>query len=157
MKKIINKEIELNLSFSLTHLQAISPISNGIYRMDDPVFAFCLPIFQWIDKEVVASNLAKIVEYFCQKSIPHSIFWTFGTHSNKNLVKIFIFPRYKLTDKISSSFNAAFCELTGFVPIGGMKLNGFTMSYIVFKEFLFNLIDLNGFFKKFRQIIRNIL
>lgn len=103
--------------------------------MDYPVFAFCLPIFQWIDKGVVASKVTKIVEYFFLKSIPHSIFWTFGTHSNQNIVKVFIFPRYKLTDKLSSSFNAAFCELTGFVPIGGMTLNGFFIFYI---GFLFN-------------------
>ncbi|XP_055303240.1 GDP-D-glucose phosphorylase 1 [Sitodiplosis mosellana] len=96
----------------------ITPISDDIYRMDFPAFALCLPIFHWRDKGVIASKISKIVEYFRQESIPHNIFWTYGTHSNQNLVKVFIFPRNRLTDKISSSFNAAFCELTGFVPIG---------------------------------------
>lgn len=87
--------------------------------LDFPAFAFCLPVFNWTVKEVVVSNIFKITEFFCIKSIPHNIFWTWSSHSDQKLVKIFIFPRNNLTDKVLSSFNVAFCELTGYVPVGG--------------------------------------
>lgn len=108
------------LSVIFLHLQEITKISDNIYTIDFPAFAICLPVFQWSDRCIVAGNLMKIVEYFCKNSIPHNIFWTLGTHnSERNLVKIFIFPRANLSDKHLATFNIAFCELAGFVPVGG--------------------------------------
>lgn len=61
----------------------------------------------------------RMVDLFCRKSIPHNLFWTWGTHLGQHLVKIFIFPRRRFADKIQSAYNVAFCELVGYVPVGG--------------------------------------
>lgn len=87
--------------------------------MDFPAFALCLPIFTWTDSGIVASKVLKIVDYFCTKSIPHNLFWTLGTHSDQQTVRIYIFPRNNMTDKNSNSFNVALCELGGYFPVGG--------------------------------------
>lgn len=91
----------------------------NLYGLNFPTFGFCLPVFRWSDKERIATMVHKIVELFCIKSVPHNIFWTWGTHHDQHLVKIFIFPRSRFADKVQSAFNVAFCELVGYVPVGG--------------------------------------
>lgn len=93
----------------------------NIYKLDRkyPAMGFCLLLMQHTDKQSIANDLLKMIEYFSIKSIPHNIIWTFGTLFNREIIKIYIFPRYQLSDKQQSQFNIAFCELMGYVPVGG--------------------------------------
>lgn len=98
----------------------IHQMCGNLYGLKFPAFAFCLPVFRWSDKEKIATMVHKIVQLFCIQSIPHNIFWTWGTHHGQHhVVKIFIFPRSRFADKVQSAFNVAFCELVGYVPVGG--------------------------------------
>lgn len=87
--------------------------------MDYPTFAFCLPVLQWKERTIVANKVMKIVDYFCAASIPHNMFWTFGTHAGQSALKIFVFPRSQAADKNKITFNVGFCELSGYAPVGG--------------------------------------
>lgn len=72
-------------------------------------------------KEEILDDIAKLIEYFCAKCLPHNIFCTKenSKDDNGNVVKVFVFPRDKMEDvKEFNSFNIAFCELSGYIPIG---------------------------------------
>lgn len=109
----------------------------NLYGLNCPSFAFCVPVFHWSDKERIAKLIHKIVELFCEKAIPHNLFWTWGTHRDQHLVKIFIFPRSRFTDKTQREFNIAFCELVGYVPVGGeFEMLRFTFVYLIWSNFV---------------------
>ncbi|XP_031639769.1 GDP-D-glucose phosphorylase 1 [Contarinia nasturtii] len=100
----------------------IIEMSDNVFKIEFPTFAMCMPVFHWTDREAVANKFMKIITYFCEKSIPHNIFITHGRHRDTNLVKIFIFPRSSMSDKHVASFNIAFCELVGYVPVGDVDV-----------------------------------
>lgn len=79
------------------------------------------------DKDEILDDIAKLIEYFCATSLPHNIFCTKGNSSNDgygNVVKVFVFPRGNMHEvKEFSSFNIAFCELSGYIPTGSKLHN----------------------------------
>lgn len=96
---------------------------SNLHKIEDanfPVKGFCL-----ISNDVKndAIKLHKLVEYCCQKTIPHNMFFT---KSPANELRVFFYPRTLGNfgaDKIYSSFlNVAFCELSGYIPIGDEEL-----------------------------------
>jgi GDP-D-glucose phosphorylase len=96
----------------------------NFYLINDkrlPTRGFCL-LLSNID--VDSKKLYKLVEFCCQMTIPHNMFFTKSRTSDET--RIFFFPRTKKAfgeDKIYSSFlNVAFCELAGYIPIGDEKL-----------------------------------
>jgi hypothetical protein len=102
----------------------LKKIASNLYKTDDPnypVKAFCLVVN---DTKTDASKLFKLVEYCCQKTIPHNLFFTKPRDSDE--IRVFFFPRSQGSfgaDKIYSTFlNVAFCELSGYIPIGDEEL-----------------------------------
>lgn len=75
------------------------------------------------DEKTDALKLQKLVDYCCQKTIPHNIFFT---RSRTDELRVFFFPRTLGNfgaEKLYTSFlNVAFCELSGYVPIGDEDL-----------------------------------
>lgn len=71
-----------------------------------------------------AFALCKLIEYCCQKNIPHNLFVT--RRSKFDEICIFLFPRHVANfgvDKVyTSHLNVAFCELSGYIPIGDEEL-----------------------------------
>lgn len=97
----------------------------NVYRLgtDFPVISFCFMIQPNNDVSTnsISSDIIKMVEYFCDNGIPHNLFWTFAPYGDRQVIKIFVYPRAHMTDKISSEFNLAFCELSGYVSTGGRE------------------------------------
>lgn len=94
-----------------------------MYKINDPSLpakAFCLVAN---DEKTDALKLQKLVDYCCQKTIPHNIFFT---RSRTDELRVFFFPRTLGNfgaEKLYTSFlNVAFCELSGYVPIGDEDL-----------------------------------
>lgn len=95
-------------------------IAENLYKINNEKFAikaFCL-ILKDITKD--ARKLHEMVKLCCDKIIPHNLFFT--KSKNLNEIRIFFFPRHLSNfgaDKVfSSHLNIAFCELSGFIPIG---------------------------------------
>lgn len=117
---------------------------DNFYSINDerlPARGFCLLLN---DIDLDAQKLFKLVEFCCQQTIPHNMFFTKSHTSNET--RIFLFPRSMKsfgTDKIYSSFlNVAFCELAGYIPIGD--------------EELFKSINESYILERFSQEIQNI-
>lgn len=83
-----------------------------------PAHAYCFHIPCSEDAERIVDDVYRIIEYFWSKNVPHNLFWTFGAVDGRQLLKIFIFPRMQMHDKINASLNVAFCELSGYVTVG---------------------------------------
>lgn len=68
-------------------------------------------------------KLQKLVDYCCEKTIPHNIFFT---KSHTGELRVFFFPRtlgnFGALKLYTSFLNVAFCELSGYVPIGDEEL-----------------------------------
>lgn len=63
----------------------------------------------------------RLIGFLCKREIAHNILITRGVwpESESNEARVFVFPRLdKSGDKHFGSFNVAFCELAGFVPVG---------------------------------------
>lgn len=123
--------------------QDLKQIASNLYKLHDPglpVKAFCLISN---DVETDALKLQKLVDYCCQKTIPHNIFFT---KSRSNELRVFFFPRTLGNfgaEKLYTSFlNVAFCELSGYVPIGD--------------EELYETIDESYILERFSQEIQDI-
>lgn len=76
----------------------------------------------------------KLVDYCCRKTIPHNMFFTKSRASDD--IRVFFFPRTMGNfgaDKLYTSFlNVAFCELSGYIPIGDEDLfDTISESYIL--------------------------
>ena len=94
-------------------------LHGNIYKLDIkyPARGFCF-VLQKGDRNVeeMSNNAFRLVNYLCQNAIPHNIFVTFDNSYN---LRIYVFPRErKFEEKELSGFNIAFCELSGFVPVG---------------------------------------
>lgn len=83
-----------------------------------PAHAYCFHIPSSDDTVRIVDDVYRLIEYFWLKIVPHNLFWTFGAVDGRQLLKIFIFPRMRMQDKMSASLNVAFCELSGYVVVG---------------------------------------
>lgn len=69
----------------------------------------------------VAADAMRLVRFLCEREIAHNVLITRGRwpESEADEARIFVFPRKRLSGaKEFGSFNVAFCELAGFVPVG---------------------------------------
>lgn len=86
----------------------------------------------------------RLVDYCCKKTIPHNMFFTRSKASDD--IRVFFFPRTLGNfgaDKLYTSFlNVAFCELSGYIPIGD--------------EALFDTISESYILDRFNQEIQDI-
>lgn len=94
-----------------------------MYKIDDPKYpvkGFCLISN---DAKSDALKLHKLIELCCEKVIPHNIFFT---RSGTGELRIFFLPRTLGNfgaEKLYTSFlNVAFCEMSGYIPIGDEEL-----------------------------------
>lgn len=89
------------------------PITGFCYRITDP---------NHIASEV--ANICKLVDYMCRHNVPHNLFLTFEniaeeSHVAPTVLRCFVWPRDKLrANKEVAPMNVAFCELSGYVPVG---------------------------------------
>lgn len=97
------------------------------------------------DTKTDALKLHKLVEYCCEKTIPHNIFFT---RSKTNELRVFFFPRtlgnFGADKLYTTLLNVAFCELSGYIPIGDEELyETIVESYIVdrFNQEIQNICD----------------
>lgn len=117
-------------------------MASNLYRSTE-IPAFCL-VSRDIKSDV--EKLYKLVQYCCDKVIPHNIFFT----KSKDLkeTRIFFYPRFLSNfgaNKVfSSHLNVAFCELSGYLSIGDDELfEKVDESYVVdrFKEEVGTICD----------------
>lgn len=80
---------------------------------------YCFLVQNCTKTDEVCSDVMVLVEFFCQNQIPHNLFISYEKTDNSEIIKIFVYPREEMcTAKEFSSFNIAFCELSGYVPVG---------------------------------------
>lgn len=117
----------------------------NFYKVDDPKYpvkTFCLIAN---DTKVDAQKLHKIVQYCCAKTIPHNFFFT---KSQSNELRAFFYPRtmgnFGAHKMYTNFLNVAFCELSGYVPIGDEELfEEINQDYVLarFNEEIQNVCD----------------
>lgn len=94
----------------------------NVHAVDEsyPAHAYCFHISSdGDDTERVVNDVYRLIEFFWARIVPHNLFWTFGAVDGRQVLKIFIFPRMEMHDKMSASLNVAFCELSGYVIVAG--------------------------------------
>lgn len=133
-------------------------IASNLYKVSDPsllVKAFCLVSN---DAKTDAIKLQNLVEYCCQKTIPHNIFFT---KSKSNELRVFFFPRTLGNfgaDKAYTTFlNVAFCELSGYVPIGDEELFDTIKESYILERFNQEIQDICDTIESdFAEIVKNV-
>lgn len=70
--------------------------------------------------EVILDDIFKLITFFLKENVPHNIFFTFGSFNGKEALRIYIFPRENRQEAKDTNFNIAFCELSGYVPVGSL-------------------------------------
>lgn len=95
------------------------------------------------DSKSDAEKLQKLVQYCCEKTIPHNFFFT---KSHNGELRAFFYPRtmgnFGAHKMYSNFLNVAFCELSGYIPIGD--------------EELFEEINENYVLDRFNEEIQNV-
>jgi hypothetical protein len=134
-------------------------LTKNIYVLDDkyPAKGYCFPLFDKTQINDVANDVFVLIAFLnkCQKA--HNVVFTYAasqddnnvtttmstimsttrcltsTESDENILKIFVFPRDMCCmNKEICNFNVAFCEICGYVPVGGEYINnGFKMLFHV--------------------------
>lgn len=115
-------------------MQELVHLVDNFYKIDyekSSINGFCM-ILKDIKSDV--EKLHKLVQYCCDKVIPHNFFFTKSRDMKE--IRVFFFPRYlnnfNACKVFSTHLNVAFCELSGFVPIGDDELYAtITETYIV--------------------------
>ncbi|CRK95274.1 CLUMA_CG008699, isoform A [Clunio marinus] len=120
-------------------------VASNLFKINDskfPVKGFCM-----IAKETKsdAEKLSRIIEYCCANKVPHNMFFTKSRMSDD--IRIFFYPRmlgnFGAEKVYTSLLNVAFCELSGYIPIGD--------------ENLYETINENYIIDRFNQEIQNII
>lgn len=95
-----------------------------MYVVDEsyPAHAYCFHIPNINDTVPIVDDVYRLIQHFWSKVVPHNLFWTFGGVDGCEHLKLFIFPRMQMHDKISASLNVAFCELSGYVAVGSESM-----------------------------------
>lgn len=106
--------------------------------------AFC---FRFVQSEsaIVVENVHKLVEYMCQHNVPHNVFMTLEVadvasssegQPKTPYLRLFIWLRENLhANKAVAPFNIAFCELSGYVPVG-CKFGSVHVTFLFFFLYL---------------------
>lgn len=137
--------------------QDLIQVVDNLYKVDFnkfPIHAFCLIIK---DIKTDALRLQKLIDFCCDKNIPHNLMFT---RNKSNEIRVFLFPHQKSNfgaDKVfTSHLNIAFCELSGFIPIGDEELyESISESYVLsrFNDEIGNICD--DIEKDFKNILLN--
>lgn len=94
----------------------------SVHRLSDeyPVQAYCFIIANTEETKATCADVYKLVSHLCDQNIPHNVFFTGGTfNAASNVIRVFVFPRKNICEsKQFVPFNIAFCELSGYVPVG---------------------------------------
>jgi GDP-D-glucose phosphorylase len=133
-------------AFNLTHffhsrelshliLQELTQLADNFYKIDHQkylIHGFCLIVR---DLRSDVETLYKFVQYCCDKVIPHNIFFTKSSKDGSEM-RVFFFPRqldnFGTLKLYSTHLNVAFCELSGFIPIGDDELyESITEAYVL--------------------------
>lgn len=156
-------------------MQNLVSLTNNVYKIDENfgIPGYCFLIFDKINVELILNDIFKLIEFFLKENVPHNIFFTLGSFNGKDVLRIYIFPRENLHEVKDTNFNIAFCELSGYVPVGSLYfyytpfdsnkfLSIFPGDEIYDKlteEFILDKIQENigNVYKKFDEIISQLL
>lgn len=103
-------------------------------------YCFCIPS-NGDDATRIVDDVYRLIEYFWLKIVPHNLLWTFGSIEGCEYLKIFIFPRMEMSEKPTGTWNMAFCELSGYITVGGkckIQRAAFDASFVWWTESLAN-------------------
>lgn len=109
-------------------------VVSNLFKIDDPKYSvqgYCL-ISK--DPKSDAKKLNKLIQYCCEKTIPHNFFFTKSKTPGET--RAFFFVRtvgnFGVDKMLASYLQIGFCELAGYIPIGDEKLyESIDESYIV--------------------------
>lgn len=112
----------------------------NLFEIDElyPAIGFCFPLTNINELNDISDDIFKLIQFLCNNNIPHNLFITYGKQNanviagggdtigndddnnrNNEIIKIFIYPRENACKiKTFHSFNIAFCELSGYIPVG---------------------------------------
>lgn len=110
-----------NLFFFKFGIQNVHHLVGNIFKLNKnaaPANGYSLHVTNYNEKNQISEDLFKLIEHCCNKMMPYNVFWTFGKWTDQEILKIFIFPRKQMSTKFQNVFNVAFCELSGYVPVG---------------------------------------
>lgn len=119
-------------------------VASNLFKISDPKYSvqgFCL-----ISKEpkTDAKKLHKLIQYCCEKTIPHNFFFTKSQTPGET--RAFFFVRtvgnFGVDKMLASYLQIGFCELAGYIPIGD--------------EELYESIDENYIINRFKQEIEDV-
>lgn len=100
-------------------------LASNLYKIEDPRFSvqgYCLIASD--DTSTDALKLFKLIEYCCQKVIPHNFFFTKSQTPGET--RVFFFTRtignFGVDKLLATYLQIGFCELAGYIPIGDEEL-----------------------------------
>lgn len=101
---------------------------------ESPTEAVCFVFSPKDDDEMVSERINvihRLTEWLCNNNLPHNIFITQQQKSDN--VRLFVFVREKYcVNKNANAFNIGFCEIVGFIPLGGKYTKQFISPYALF-------------------------
>lgn len=105
---------------------ALKHLRGPLYQLDGdrPVDAFAFRLQNMTNLSRLGADVMRLVSFLCDRDIPHNLFFTLGNNDDGGeLLRIVVFPKAQTSAaKEFSSFNIAFCELSGYVPLGSAVL-----------------------------------
>ncbi|XP_055617180.1 GDP-D-glucose phosphorylase 1 [Toxorhynchites rutilus septentrionalis] len=90
-----------------------------LYRLDwdHPAKAFVIVSQDFTSPQTFANQIYKLIGVFLAHNIAHNLFLTWNRP--ETVLRALVYPRLRpCVYKQASPFNVAFCELSGFVPLG---------------------------------------
>lgn len=95
-------------------------MKKNVYKIHENfgIPGYCFPIFDKTKADLVLIDIFKLIDFFLKENIPHNIFFSLGSYNGIEALRIYVFPRENLHEVKDTNFNIAFCELSGYVPVG---------------------------------------
>lgn len=91
-----------------------------------PTEAICF-IIDNDNNKLIVKSIYELLEFLCKQNIPHNIFITPDRAHEFKRLKLFIYARENHCNiKDLTALNLAFCELSGYIPVGGRPIMLFT-------------------------------
>lgn len=106
---------------TFSSIQKLNHLIGNLYVSDCTIRSYCLRLEDNVEDLVIKAE--RIIKYMCDNNVPHNVFMSFESvpndHDTCTTLRFFIYPRARLhANKAVAPFNVAFCELSGFVPVG---------------------------------------
>jgi len=99
----------------------LKPINGDFHILEKIPFngAFCYVMKEEMSTDEASSIIFDLVSMLCKENIPHNLFFNKNNNSSDQVVKTFIFVRENACIvKDYTQLNIAFCEFSGYVPVG---------------------------------------